>query len=288
LKKIVGLLIAFSLFAQEDECCPQEHVGGNGIYICEAKVKGHRHSKGGGHLTFNKVNAFTSLIVPISEKTFFIPRVEWNRIDFDWNKNPKFNEHIFNYMQFSLVFHTTALEDWRWIIRAEYNQDLDHFSDPRRYGLFSGLFWGKTKIFCDWHYHVGAFGYVGMDGSTIYPIIGFDYTYKKWLFEAVFPITYQVQYSFDEHWKLAVVGRPLKERFRTDSQQPQPRSIFNYSSFGSELNLKYVIFLRLDAEAFAGYNWGGNFYIKNKHGKKPLYEDVEGAFYGGFSLNIGI
>lgn len=294
-KTLLLTICAFSLFAQEENECEFTywdlhplHVGGNLIALGSADVEGHRHAKGGGHLTYRKANAYTYMIVPISRQSFFIPRVEWNAFTLDWNKNPKFHEHNFQFMQFSLTFHTTALDQWRWIARAEYNQDLKHFTNPGQYGLFTLLFWGRNEIFDNWHYHIGGLGYTGMEGSTIYPVIGLDYTYKKWLFEFVFPITYQIQYSIDDNWKLALVGRPLKERFRTDSHQPQPNSVFNYSSIGSELNVKYERFLRLEVEGYLGYNWGGSFYIKDKRGHNPLYEDVYGSFYGGVAINIGI
>lgn len=292
MKKIACILFAFSLFAQEKEPSYWDyhpwHVGGNFIRIGNADVKGHRHSEGGGHLYYQKANAYTYLIVPISRESFFIPRVEWNTFTLNWNKNPKFHQDHFYYMQFSLTFHSLALDKWRWILRAEYNQDLQHFNNPRQYGLFSALLWGRNEIFDNWHYHIGGLGYVGMRGTVIYPLIGIDYTYKKWLFEAVFPITYQIQYSLGDHWKFALAGRPLKERFRTNSHQAQPQSIFNYSSMGSEFNIKYVRFLRLEVEGYFGYNWGGSFYIKNKHGHNSLYEDVQGAIYGGVALNFGI
>ncbi len=241
----------------------------------------------GGGVTFNKESAFLYMLVPINEKNFFIPRVDWHTFEMNWNRNPKFTSNRFNYVQFALTFFSNDLDRWRWIARADYNMDTSHFTDAR-YGLFSGLVWGSYDIWPDWHYHVGFYGYTGMKGMQIYPLIGIDYTLnKKWLFLFIFPIDYKIQYNINENWSLSFKGRPLKERFRTGSSESQPSSIFSYSSMGAELNLRYEVFLRVEAEIFGGCNFGGSFYIKNRSGSKSLYTNVGISPYGGASLNYG-
>lgn len=295
MKKLLPLLLALTLFAQEE---PEEsislwdyhpiHVGGNAIAIGQANVD-LKHGSHDGNLTFNKENAFLYCFLPISKESYFLPRVEWNTFDLNWNNNPKFNETRFYFMQFALTFLSIAVEKWRWIARAEYNIDIKHFSHPKSYGLFSGLLWGSHQFHRKWHYHVGALGYSGFDGQEVYPIIGFDYApNKKWFFQAVFPINYSIEYALNKEWRLSIKGRPLKERFRTGKLQPQPRSVFCYSTMGAEFNIHYEKFLQLEVEVFAGYNFGGNFYIKDRRGHNPLYTYVQGAPYIGASLNWGI
>src|SRR5690606_20973878 len=117
------------------------------------------------------------------------------------------------------------------------NFDVNHFTDFKHYGLFSALFWGMNEIGENWHYHIGALGYTGLKGQTVYPIIGFDYTFnKKWMFQAVFPINYSIEYSPVKEWRFSFKGRPLKERFRTGRGEPSSQSIFCYSSMGLEFN----------------------------------------------------
>jgi len=262
------------------------HLGGNVLRVGGAKLT---HTEEGSRLFYRKTNAFFYMLVPISMKSYFLPRVEWTTFTMDWAKNPKFHQDHFYYAGFSLTFYTTAVERWRWIVRAEYNLDTEHFATPQLYGLFSGLLWGVHEINKQWNFHIGGLGYTGMRGDQIYPIIGADYSpTDHWTFLFAFPIEYYVQYKIDPHWKFSVRGRPLKERFRAGQHEPQPRSIFSYSSFGSELNVKYQIFLRLEVEAYAGYNWGGTFYIKDAHGKNSLYTSLGGAPYGGLNLNWGL
>lgn len=294
INKILPLLVAFQLFCEE----PTEsvslwdyhpiHVGGNAIFLGNANVdlKNGPHS---GNLSFNKENAFLYCFLPINKESYFLPRIEWNTFHLDWNQNPKFTETRFYFVQFALTFLSIGLEKWRWIARADYNIDIKHFSNPKSYGLFSALLWGTHEFYEKWHYHIGAFGYTGFDGQEVYPIIGFDYTFNNhWFVQAVFPINYSVEYSFNKQWRLSLKARPLKERFRAGKFEPQPRSVFSYSSMGAEFNLHYEKFLQLEIEFFAGYNFGGDFYIKDRNGNNPLYTYIEGAPYAGASLNWGI
>jgi hypothetical protein len=226
------------------------------------------------------------MLLPISEKSYFFPRIEWNTFTLDWNNNPKFDQTHFYYLQFGLTFYTTALEKWRWIMRLDYNLDTKHFSKPGLYGLTTGLLWGSYQIHRKWHYHVGATGYVGMEGHTLYPLIGADYSpNKKWTFQAIFPISYAVQYQVIEWCRLSLKGRPLRERFRVGKHEAQPQSIFNYSAMGAEFNVFMEKKDRLEVELYAGYNFGGTFYIKNRHGHNGYYTDLGGAPYVGANVD---
>lgn len=264
------------------------HVGGNGIYLGQADITPAHSDSHYGELQFNKANIFATILVPISRYSYFFPRIEWNIFTLDWNRNPKFNKTQFNYMQFGLTFYTIALEKWRWIIRGDYNMDAQHFYRPGSYGLFSGLLWGSYQIHRKWHYHIGALGYVGLQGDQFYPVLGFDYSpNKKWYFEIVFPINYEIRYQWTERWRVALKGRPLKERFRSGTHEPQARSIFSYSTMGAELNVQYEIIRKFEFEAYGGYNFGGTFYIKDLGGRNALYTDVHGSPYAGFKLDYG-
>ncbi len=261
------------------------HAGGNLIRLSQANVT---ETEEGGRLYYRKSNVFLYMLVPISMKSYFFPRVEWNTFTLNWNKNKKFNQTHFYYVQFALTFYTSAIENWRWIARGEYNLDTEHFNNPSKYGLFSALLWGAYQIHRKWHYHVGAVGYGGIRGQQVYPILGADYAPNKyWIFQFVFPIEYYIEYKLDDHWRFSLRGRPLKERFRTGKNQPQPRSIFSYSSIGAELNVKYEKFMHFEIEAYGGCNFGGSFYIKDQNGKSPLYSDVGASIYGGLTLNYG-
>ncbi len=262
------------------------HLDGNAIRLGSATV---HNTAEGGDLIFGKYSIATDLLVPVSKKTFFFPRVDWTTFTLNWNNNPKFNEHQFYYAQFSLTMFSIELEKWRWILRASYNIDTKHFDNPSQYGLFSGLVWGSNEINEKFNCHFGALGYIGMEGDQVWPVIGFDYSpTKKWTMFAVFPIEYFIKYKFNPNWHLSAKVRPLKERFRVGENEPQPKSVFSYTSVGTELNLHYEIFRRLEIEAFGGWNFGGDFYIKDESGNNPLYSNTGGSPYGGASLNWGI
>lgn len=297
MKRLIGLSFLFvsSLFA-EDEASKSYwdfhplHAGGNyiGIFHADVDPKHNLTSLENGHLRYQKANAFITMLLPISRYSYFFPRVEWNTFTMDWNKNPKFHETQFSFLQFALTFYSIGLENWRWIARLDYNIDTKHLSKPGLYGLYSALLWGAYQPHRKWHYHIGVLGYTGLEGDEVFPIIGFDYAPNKtWLFQAIFPIDYSIQYNFWEYFRLSAKIRPLKERFRVGKHEPQPRSVFNYSSVGGEINLHFEIERRLEFEIYGGYNFGGDFYIKDRNGNNPLYTNVKGAPYAGANLDFG-
>ena len=287
-------LCSFFLFAQEQE--PSRslwdyhplHLGGNSLYIGDAEVSVRQNGKDkkDGHLHFNKSNAFWYMLLPVSETTFFFPRVEWTTFELDWTKNTKFDEKRFYYLQFGMTMYSIAIEKWRWITRIDYNIDANHFSKAKPYGLWTWLLWGAYKLHDKWNYHVGTVGYIGMKGHDVFPILGVDFSPNKtWNFQAIFPISYAIQYQALDWCKIAIKGRPLRERFRVGAKDKEPSSIFHYTSMGTELNLTFEKKMRFETEFFVGYNFGGTFYIKNQHGKKPLHTDVKSAPYLGANID---
>ncbi len=260
------------------------HAGGQFLRIGKADCQSGQE----GNLHYRKSAAFATLLVPLNHHNFFFPKVEINYVTFDWNKNTKFSETHFYYMQFGLTYYTNAIERWKWIARFDYNLQIEHVSHPGLYSLYNGMLWGAYEINSKWNYHLGGLGYWGLEGGTFYPLIGLDYKLdEKWFFQAIFPFAYSIEYKFAPEWTLAAKGRPLKERLRVGSREPQPRSILNYSSMGYELNLSYKKERRLTIEAYAGYNSGGKFYIKDEYGHNATYVKFGGAPYLGASLDFG-
>ncbi len=261
------------------------HIGGNAIAIGKADVNPRKGAEK-GEASFRKASSYLYMLVPVSATSYFFPRVEWNTFDLDWDQNPKFKQTQFYYLQFAMTFYSTALEKWRWIARADYNLDAQHFSQPGLYSLWTGVLWGTYEIHRKWHYHVGATGYSGCEGGTLYPIIGADYSpNKKWTISLVFPVTYAAEYKVNDWCRVALKGRPLRERLRTGSHEIQPQSVFNYSSMGAELNLLMEKTRRFECELYAGYNFGGTLYIKDLNGKNPYYTDLDGAPYIGANID---
>jgi len=262
------------------------HVGAESLFIGNGDISNGKGAT--GHLGFSKNMAFVSLLVPVCRTIIFIPRFEYNALYLHWNHNPRFSQTNFNYFKAGLTLFTNELDRWEWIVRADYNFDTAHFTNSN-YGLFSALLWGKYQLFRKWHYHVGGVGYVGLEGGMFYPIIGFDYApNKKWEFKAIFPIIYSIQYKLGKYWHFALIGRPLKERFRVNNHQHDPSSVFSYSTIGTELNIRYEIPRRLEVVLFGGCNFGGNYYIKDRKGHNPLYTNVGAAPYIGAKLDWGI
>lgn len=137
MKKLLLLLVSFSLFAES--LCEEGktiwdyhpiHIGGNGIFFGKADLDRRRGSSD-GQLTFNKENAYIYTFVPINRCNFFLPRIEYNTFEMNWDRNPRFNETRFQYMQFALTFLTNGLESWRWILRGGVQYRRQTFFSPK-------------------------------------------------------------------------------------------------------------------------------------------------------------
>lgn len=290
MRSLRKLLLLSSLFLFSKFACADPslwdfhplHMGGNFVRVGKAEVTDSPH----GNLRFRKSNVFTSMLTPINHKNIFIPRVELYWVTFDWNKNPKFHDTHFHYLQLGLVYYCTAVDRWKWIARFDYNLQTNHLSNIGKYSLYNGLLWGAYEINLKWHYHVGALGYAGLESFQIYPIIGFDYAPDEhWFLKAIFPFAYSVEYTVS-YWTFALKGRPFWERLRAGSREPQPRSVFSYSNFGIEFLLRFGLKDRLTLEGWGGYTLGTSFYIKDQHGSNPIYLDAKSAPYAGGSLDF--
>ncbi|MES2274245.1 MAG: hypothetical protein V4487_08655, partial [Chlamydiota bacterium] len=100
------------------------HLGANLIRVGKANVNPRKTGNfdpqtENGNIHFRKSNAFLYMLLPVSQTTYFFPKVEWNTFTLDWNKNTKFRKTHFYYLQFGLTFYSTGLENWRWIARAD-------------------------------------------------------------------------------------------------------------------------------------------------------------------------
>ena len=236
----VVFLVVFGLFGEEPtELRPASiwdyhpiHAGGNLIAVGNANVK----QKGGepdGELTYNKANAYAYCFVPISRQSYFLPRVEWNAFTMDWDRNPKFHETHFQFVQFALTFLSTAVEKWRWIGRIDYNIDVKHFTHPKTYGLFSALLWGSHEFHRKWHYHVGALA--TPDSKDKKSIRSLDLTtprIKNGCFKSSFrsPIPSNIRSIKSGAFRLK--GGPLKSAFALASWIPNPAPYFATRAWG--------------------------------------------------------
>ena len=285
-------LFSFCLFADEIPSLwdfHPLHMGGQFIRIAKSDVD-HKRPPGFptslGNVQFRRSNVNTNMMIPINRYHIFFPRVEFTWVTFDWNRNPKFQEKHFHYLQLGLMYYTTAIDHWRWIVRMDYNLQTNHLSHPGLYSLYTPLLWGSYEVNLKWHYHVGALGYVGMEGMQIYPIIGFDYSPDEhWFMQAIFPMLYSVEYKIS-YLTFVLKARPISERLRSGSCEPQPRSIFSYSGFGGELLIRFVVKDRLTIEGYGGYIFVSKFYIKDQYGHNAVYLHAKSAPYAGATLDF--
>lgn len=291
LKKLTFTLsLAVTLLASEKEKSFWEyhplHLEGSAVFVAPSDIS---KSPEKGTLRFSKGETGAHFMVPLSKKSQFFPHLGWGTLTCDWNKNTLFREKNFSYYKTGMHFCTTAVENWRWIIGSTYTIDTKYASKIKTYGQLGTLIWGMHPITESLNVHIGSLFYIGLRrDDPVYPVIGLDYTINEsWLIKAIFPLDYRVEYKVLPNLSLSLKARAFSERFRTGKNEAQPRSIFQYSATGGEINLQYQIEHRLDAQLFAGYQFGGTYYIKDQMAKTATYMGFSPAPYLGAKLDFG-
>src|SRR4051812_38792595 len=112
MKYLALLLLSFAAFA--DDHAPTSYwsfhplqAGGSVIGIGKADIS---ETPLGGTIQFTKANTFAELLIPITPKTYLLPRADWSTFTMNWDKNPKFDTTQFYFAQFSLTFYSIDLE----------------------------------------------------------------------------------------------------------------------------------------------------------------------------------
>lgn len=222
-----------------------------------------------------------------NENNSLTPGVAYSHFRFGWDENPFFSQKNFRNVQTSLSYLTRSLENWMWIAGVTWSQDLNHFSNWRQYGLLTAVLWGRGYIRPDFHIHGGAVGYRGLEGGKILPIFGIDWIITpKWVVNAIFPYIYSITYYLDANWSFMFKGSPFSGRYRAKEDEPHPKSIFRYRSFGIDMNVYFRIKNYFAFQLYWGYNFGGELYIKNRKGKNANYFKFKDAPYIG--VNAGL
>lgn len=205
-------------------------------------------------------------------------------LKFDWPENPRFHEDNYHFLNGSLAWISTSLEDWRWILSGAASVDATTFNFGNT-GVYYGLMWGRYRFSPTIGMHVGWAGYVGVKNGYLLPIIGIDYhPNAQWQINAIFPIDVSVTYTFAQHWSTslewATFGRPYRFPMRAlDGVDGYKDGIFEVYSKGLEWDLNFQRGNTFSASVGAGWNFGGWIFIKDSHNHHGKYYKYESAPY---------
>jgi hypothetical protein len=248
------------------------------------KAKFRTRSVRGTRETYQDAHAFLYYSHYLTPDNSLSWKVGYSYLDFDWKENPRFKGDAYNFVNASLGWVSTSVEDWRWILSTGVSVDATTFNFGDS-GVYYGLMWGRYCFAPNIGMHIGWAGYVGVENGYLVPIIGIDWQQgKRWHFNAIFPINVSIEYCCNKYWStvLDVVsfGRPYRFPMRVhDGIGRYHNGIFQVYSYGVELDVKFNTRSCFCASFGGGWNFGGWILIKdhaNHHGK---YYKFDGAPY---------
>ena len=248
------------------------------VYPAEFSTHSVKHSK----VHYEDAHAFVYYSHYLTPHNSLSWKVGYSFLDFDWPKNPRFTGDDYHFVNSSVGWVSTSLQDWRWILSGSVSVDAQTF-DFGQSGVYYGLMWGRYQYSPSIGMHVGWAGYVGVKNGYLLPIIGIDYrASEKWKINAIFPINVSVEYLFTPQWSTslqwATFGRPYRFPMRAHGGIDKYKNgIFEVYSKGLELDLNFQTGNTLSASVGAGWNFGGWISIKdahNHHGKYYKFDDA--------------
>lgn len=205
----------------------------------------------------------------------------YSNVGFRWKQNPYFHKDNFNLVSFTLSGFSERVSNWLWnaYVTVNLQPEYSNFSDYSSYDL---MLWGRYEYIADTlHIHSGFFSQTGMKVDRIWPIIGFDWTFREnWKLNAVFPVNISIEYTYSENWTVAIGGRMFNLRYRVGKNEPVKEAIFEYYNYGAELGANYVNGSFI-ANAHVGATFGGQFKISNRQHRRKRHFDMEPAPYLG-------
>lgn len=256
------------------------HIAGRYRQIGKAEFEKHHH----GDVKYADGYAAAFYTHFLDEDNALSFGAGYDYMKFDWKKNPRFHETVFNYATASIGLISTTLERWRWIVNAGLSVDSNHF-DFAKSGVYHAMLWGRYHYqdFCG--VHIGAVGWYGVKNGYALPIIGFDWRLSShWRLNTIFPVDFSIRYLFNDYWSLegaySGFGGPYRwPRRAHDGRKGFHDPIFSVYSSGLDLNLRYDYDHLFRIAIGGGWNFGGWIEIKNSNNNNGKYYHYNAAPY---------
>lgn len=222
----------------------------------------------------------------------------------DWKNNPYCSQSHFH----NLALSVGALyqgETWLWKYNFGASFDLDA-AQVGGYTLYSAQIWGRYSMTPALGLHLGAIGITGLHKNRVWPIVGFDYTWReRWKLHLVYPVDLSLFYVMNSHWSVGVVHRAFWVRHRVaahnkkglDVIETKPGAFVEYRNQGTELALRYEYDPIFQITVHAGYAHGGELCLSEATfcGKEEFHRrrfrlheslDFDGSGYIGGQLSL--
>jgi len=289
---LLALLFPALLFAEAIEWGDQESLpapppfypfslGGSYLNSMPAKVTtpGFTDSK----LRYEQYDANFNYTLPFSPICGINFGAGWVGTQVIWPQNPAFDESSFNYVNLSFGGFSKAFTRWTWTLNLATFLDTAYFSLVD-YALYQAVLWGKYELRSYLEFDFGFLLEVGLNKDQIWPIFGLIYhPYDNFRIHLIYPIDMVLEYDLTEKLMAAAAVRILRNRHRVGSDEPLPQAVFQYQTWGGELDLRYRPIKRFFVKGFAGSTFGGALRVGNSSDNDPTYYKFNASFYAGLN-----
>ncbi len=253
----------------------------SGDYIDVSRATLRTPGQRGKELRYRQWDIAYAYTHPFSPVYGLIFGAGWVGSEVSMQDNPEFKETIFNYVNFSVGGFTNAFNNWTWTLTLGIFLDSEVFS-LLDYSLYQGVLWGKYNLCSALDFNCGLITEIGLNKEKIWPIFGFTFTPSPdWRLNAVYPINMSLEYDFLSCWTAAASIRLLRNRHRVQENEPNPRGIFEYHTWGGEFDLIFSPFDWFSIKGFAGSTADGDLKVTNRNDKHGTHFKFRGSFYTG-------
>lgn len=208
----------------------------------------------------------------------------------NWDQNPVFKGHNYDYVVGSLGVTSNSIENWRWSGATVLSFQTQNFG-IKDSGWISVLFWGEYFISKKAHFHAGFWGYTGVRNVYFLPILGFSYKTNHSEIAAVFPFDIAIRYKPVKQFHLEVAGKWFGGPYRFPQRMNHgfdgyDKGIFQLFTPTTELGAYYHPTDYIDIGASIGYSYGGWLMVVNKGNHHKQYYNFDGSIYWGAAANF--
>lgn len=201
----------------------------------------------------------------------------------NWKENPFFNETDYHYVNFNGGVYTTVFPDWQWTATVGIFVDTDEF-DFGDYALYQGVLWGNYALRPWLSVSTGFILEVGLNKNRGWPILGLRFQPgENWRINAVYPIDISVEWDLAQCWSTAASIQFLRNRHRVSDTQPLPKAIFEYRTWGAEMDLIYRPASWLYLKGFVGATFTGELKVTNRNDDNGIHFKFGTSPYIGFN-----
>lgn len=293
MKRICFLfLLPFSLIAQEwdsqvfnleNHPNPIYPISVSGSYLTVHKAHFRTPGLEEETLKYRQSDLAMAFTYPFNSYCGLIFGAGWIGTEVKMERNPEFDETLFNYINLSIGGFTKGFSDWTWALTLAAYLDTGHFSFID-YALYDGVLWGKYTLSKWIELDFGLIVEVGLHKEKVWPIIGFIYLpCDNWRVSVVYPIDISIEYDFWSYWTVGGSIRFLRNRHRVGQDEPNPQGIFEYRTTGAEIELICAPFDWFSITGFAGSTFNGDFKVTNRNNHQATHYKFKASGYAGVS-----